>query len=67
MVNRIYIKKHYHGSDGRDFQTDFVDYLKEIIESGRWSSMNEGQLALNAVKQVLEELIEELSDITDDV
>ena len=60
--NRYYITSGYLGSDGRDFQTDFVEYLKEHVEKlDNTVSMNEGQLSINGAKKALEELIEELS------
>ena len=60
LKNRRFVTKHYMGSDGKDFQTDFAQYLRSLIENRRWEAMNEGQLTLNGAKQVLEELIEEL-------
>ena len=60
--NRYYIPSGYFGSDGKDFQIDFVQYLKEHVEKlDKMVSMNEGQLSINGAKKALEELIEELS------
>ena len=64
--NRYFLKQGYYGSDNRDFQKDFVAYLKEVIESTRWESMNEGQLFLQGGKQALEEIIEELKQDEDE-
>jgi len=57
---RYFLITGYFGSDGCEFQQDFREYLKKILEAGRWEAMSEHQLFLQGAEQVIKEIIEEL-------
>ena len=64
MNDRIFLKNIYNGSDGDDFITDFVEYLKDVVENGKWSAMSYHKLYLDGANQAIKEIISEMeSDI----
>lgn len=60
MREKTFLKSAYLGSDGEDFIPDFIEYLGEIIENGKWIAMSDHQLYLDGGKQAIIEIIEEM-------
>ena len=60
LKNRYFIKKTYCGSDGENFKSDFVEYLKSILKEENWYAMSEYKLFLQGAKKALEEIVQEL-------
>jgi uncharacterized membrane protein len=58
--SNYFLKNIYNGSDGYDFQKDFVEYLENIIKTERWEAMSDHTLFLQGGKQAIEEIINEL-------
>ena len=58
--NNYFIREVYNGSDGKDFQQDFCEYLTEVLENTRFEAMNDHQLFLQGGKKMLQEIIEEI-------
>ena len=64
MSEKVFLKEIYMGSDfGISLRSDFIDYLKNILNSNKFEAMSDYTLFLQGGKKAIEEIIQELESL----